>query len=368
MIKKPFKEKESDIMIESCYIHIPFCNQICSYCDFCKMYANDELINKYLNALSNEIDTYYTNDNLKTIYIGGGTPSSLEKEELDYLFDILNNLKKDQECEFTFECNLNDIDEFLLSYLKDKGVNRISIGVESFDKKVLKILGREYNFNIKDRIDLAKKYFSNINIDLIYGIKGQTINDLKKDLQKFIELNVPHISIYSLILEDNTILKINNYEEIDEDLNREMYDYICKFLKENNYNHYEISNFSKEGYESIHNLNYWNNGKYYGFGLGASGYIDDIRYTNTRSITKYINSKYRYIMETITKKIDMENFMILGLRKTNGVSNKEFYKRYNKNIKDVFNTNKLNKKRDYYYIDESNLYISNYILKDFIDI
>ena len=127
MIKKPFKEKESDIMIESCYIHIPFCNQICSYCDFCKMYANDELINKYLNALSNEIDTYYTNDNLKTIYIGGGTPSSLEKEELDYLFDILNNLKKDQECEFTFECNLKDIDDFLLSSLKDKRVNRICI-------------------------------------------------------------------------------------------------------------------------------------------------------------------------------------------------------------------------------------------------
>lgn len=355
-------------MIENCYIHIPFCNKICNYCDFCKIYANDELIKKYLKALSYEIDTYYTNDILKTIYIGGGTPSSLEKEELDYLFDILNSLKKEKNCEFTFECNLNDIDDFLLSYLKDKGVNRLSIGVESFNKDILKILGREYGFDIKSKIELAKKYFSNINIDLIYGIKGQTLDDLKEDLRKFIELDVNHISIYSLILEDHTILKINNYEEIDEDLNRDMYDYICMFLKKNNYNHYEISNFSKEGYKSIHNLNYWNNGKYYGFGLGASGYIDEIRYTNTRSITKYIDNKYRYIMENITEKTDMENFMILGLRKINGVSNTDFKKRYKKNIEDIFDTNKLEIKKDCYYINENNLYISNYILQDFIDI
>ena len=149
---------------------------------------------------------------------------------------------------------------------------------------------------------------------------------------------------------------------------REMYDYICKFLKENGYNHYEISNFSKKGYESKHNMNYWNNGRYYGFGLGASGYIDDIRYTNTRSFTNYINGKYRYAMENITEKIDMENFMILGLRKIEGVSNKDFKTKYNKDIKDVFNVNKLEKKDGYYFINENNLYISNYILQDFINI
>ena len=355
-------------MIESVYIHIPFCNKICNYCDFCKMYANDEMIKKYLESLLKEIDTYYINDKLKTIYIGGGTPSVLENDELDYLFSIINNLKKDKNYEFTFECNLNDINEPLLMYLKNKGINRLSIGVESFNKKILKILGREYNFDIKEKIELCKKYFSNINIDLIYGINGQTLNDLKDDLEKFIELDIEHISIYSLILEDHTILKINNYVEIDEDLNREMYDYICNFLKKNGFIHYEISNFSKKGYESKHNQNYWNNGKYYGFGLGASGYIDDIRYTNTRSLTKYINGKYRYIMENITKKIDMENYMILGLRKTKGVSEKEFKEKYNLDIKDVFNTNKLEYKNGYYFINENNLYISNYILQDFIDI
>ena len=355
-------------MIESMYIHIPFCNEICKYCDFCKMYANDRMISDYLRALSLEIDSYYVNDILKTIYIGGGTPSVLSKDELDYLFNILSNLKKDKNCEFTFECNVRDISEPLLIYLKDNGVNRLSIGVESFNKRILKILGRKYNSDIKDKIELCKRYFSNINIDLIYGINGQTIDDLKNDLESFIDLNIVHISIYSLILENNTILKINNYKEIDDDLNRDMYDYICKFLKENGYIHYEISNFSKKGFESKHNLNYWNNGKYYGFGLGASGYIDDIRYTNTRSFTKYKNGLYRYVIENITEKVDMENYMILGLRKTKGVSNSDFKNKYNKNIKDVFSIDKLRYENDYYYINEGDLYISNYILQDFINI
>ena len=368
MMKKHSLKKEVDNMTESMYIHIPFCNKICTYCDFCKMYPKEELIQNYLESLRNEIDTYYINDTIKTLYIGGGTPSCLTIEELDCLFEILNNIKKDKECEFTFECNLNDIEETLLIYLKNKGVNRLSIGVQSFNKNVLKLLGREYNFDINEKIKLAKKYFPNINIDLIFGINGQNINDLKEDLNSFIKLDINHISIYSLILEDHTILKINNYIEQDENLNREMYDYICNFLKENGYNHYEISNFAKKGYESKHNLNYWNNGKYYGFGLGAAGYIDDIRYTNTRSITKYNKRKYRYNIEQLSKKIDMENYMILGLRKTKGVSNKEFKEKYGKNIEEVFNIEKLEKSNDNYYIKEENLYISNYILQDFIDI
>ena len=352
---------------EYCYIHVPFCASICTYCDFCKLYTNDDMIFKYLDALDKEIDTYYINDKLKTLYIGGGTPSSLEKKELDRLFSILDKFNLEDKYEFTFECNLNDIDEFLLSYLKDKGVNRLSIGIESFNKDILKILGREYNFDIKTRINLAKKFFSNINIDLIYAINGQILSDLKKDLEEFISLDVNHISIYSLILEDHTILKTQNYIEIDENLNREMYDYICKFLKDNGYNHYEISNFAKPGFESVHNLNYWNNGKYYGFGLGASGYVDSVRYTNTRSITKYNDLKFRLDIEEINQKTDMENFMILGLRKTKGVSNKEFKDKFDKNIDEVFNTKKLDYKDGYYYINENNLYISNSILLDFIN-
>lgn len=355
-------------LVNCCYVHIPFCKKICTYCDFCKMYYNEDLVTKYLDVLNKEIRSVYKKDKLKTLYIGGGTPSCLNMNELKKLFKVLKKFKLDSNYEFTFECNLNDITEDLLIFLKKNNVNRLSIGVESFNKKVLKVLGREYNFNIENKLALAKEYFSNINIDLIYGVNGESLEDLKEDLEKFIKLDVNHISIYSLILENNTILKVNNYKEIDDDLSRNMYDYICLFLKENGYVHYEISNFSKEGYQSIHNLNYWDNGKYYGFGLGASGYIKNIRYSNTRGLSKYLKGNFCYEREIISEKIDMENFMILGLRKIKGVSKKEFFKRYNKNIEDVFNTSKLGENKEYYFIKKDDLYISNYILEDFIDI
>lgn len=359
--------KQTEKCISACYIHIPFCKNICTYCDFCKMYYNQKFISKYLEALDLEINIYYKNEVLKTLYIGGGTPSCLEKEELERLFKTISKIKLDKNYEFTFECNLNDITEELLTFLKDNKVNRLSIGIESFNEKILNVLGRKYDFNINEKIILAKKYFSNINIDLIYGVKGQTLEDLKEDLEKFTCLDIEHISIYSLILEENTILKTTNYQEIEDELCREMYDYICKFLKENGFNHYEISNFSKVGKESKHNLTYWNNNQYYGFGLGASGYIDNMRYTNTRSITNYNKGLLNREIEHLTLKEDMENFMILGLRKTKGVSNKEFFSRYNRNIKDVFDTNKLIQKDDYFFIKEGDLYISNMILTDFIN-
>ena len=356
-------------MLNSLYIHIPFCRNICSYCDFCKMYYNDKYVKSYLKSLEKEICSSYKGDTLKTIYIGGGTPSCLDKLSLDKLFLIIKRFSLADDVEFTFECNIEDIDEDLLLFLKENGVNRLSIGIESFNDKFLKVLGRNYSSDIiDDKIILAKKFFSNINIDLIYGINGESVNDLKEELDKFILLDVNHISIYSLILEDNTMLKINNYKEIDEDLNRDMYDYITEFLESNGYIQYEISNFSKMGYESKHNLTYWNNDRYYGFGLGASGYIENIRYTNTRSLSKYIGGNYISFKEDVSLKTDMENFMILGLRKIKGVSNNEFKKRYNKNIKDVFDVSKLEYKGDYYFIGRNNIYISNCILEDFIDI
>ena len=353
-------------MVDSVYIHIPFCKNICKYCDFSKIYYNDDIISKYLISLENEINNNYKSKSLKSLYIGGGTPSSLSKKHLEKLFDILNIFIFNEYYEFTFECNIEDINEELLILLKKNRVNRLSIGVQSFNKKILDILGRNYCNDYFDKINLCKKYFTNINIDLIYGINGETINDLKNDLDKYLELNIPHISIYSLILEDNTLLKINNYVELDDDTTREMYDIITKTLKDNGYIHYEISNFSKEGYNSIHNLTYWNNDKYYGFGLGASGYINNIRYTNTRSINKYLNNDYLYDKEIIDKKLDMSYFMILGLRKIKGVSELDFYKRYNTNISDIFNIDNLSYKDGYYYIDEDKLFIENSILVDFV--
>ena len=355
-------------MIKSIYFHIPCCRNICTYCDFCKMYYDEELIDKYLNELEKEFSSKYKNEVIDTVYIGGGTPSCLNKKQLLKFFSIINKIELNKKYEFTFECNIEDINDDLLKTLKTGRVNRLSIGVQSFNKQLLNILGRDYDFNIYDKINLCKKYFDNISVDFIYGVNGQSIDDLHSDLNSFIKLDINHISIYSLILEDNTILKINNYDEIDSDLCRDMYDYICTFLKDKGYNHYEISNFEKNDTPSLHNLTYWNNEQYYGFGLGASGYVNGFRYSNTRGITKYLEGKHVLINEKVTIKTDMENFMILGLRKIKGVSNKEFKNRYGKDITDVFDIKNLCFSNDYYYISEDKLYISNYILKDFIDI
>lgn len=356
---------------KSVYIHIPFCNSICSYCDFPKVYSsvcNKEL---YLDSLEKEIQKNYKKEEINTIYIGGGTPSVLSNEELIRLFEIINLFKKDNIKEFTIECNIESITEDKLKIFKKYGVNRISIGVESFQKKIISILNR--NHSKKEAINkilLVKKYFDNINIDLMYAIPKQKISDLKKDLKIFLKLDIPHISYYSLIIEPHTVLYNNKTNYINPDLDYKMYQLICKKL--NKYNHYEISNFSKKSYESIHNLTYWNNDEYYGFGMGASGYINGKRYENTKNIHNYMNGIYKLEENELTEKEKMEEEMFLGLRKLEGVNIKLFEQKYHKKIEDVFDIDNLLKKGlieqkdDYIYIPLRNIYISNEIMMEFI--
>ena len=358
-------------MINSVYIHIPFCKNICSYCDFPKVFCNDYWINKYLEMLKKEITLKYKNDLIKTIYIGGGTPSSLNIKQLKKLFDIIKLFNLDDDVEITFECNLDSLTIEKLNLLKENHINRLSIGIETFDKKALKFLNRDIS-NIS-LIKKAKKLgFKNINIDLIYALPNENIKDLKKDLDMFLSLDIEHISLYSLILEKNTKLFNKNVLPIDQELDLKMYELICKVLKKNGYNHYEISNFSKTGYESRHNLAYWDNKEYYGFGMGASGYIGNIRYTNTKSITNYLNGKLEFERELVTDKQLMEYEMILGLRKLKGVCISNFEKKYQKKIEDVFSIKKLIEEGkliiedDYIKIPEKYLYISNSILINFI--
>lgn len=360
--------------INAVYVHIPFCNNICSYCDFCKMYYNFELVDKYLDALDKEIKEKYQNNNIRTLYIGGGTPSSLTLGQIDKLFLILKQIKVNSDAEITFEVNDNDITEELLQKLKDNKVNRISIGIETINDKFLKLLNRSHTKqDVINKIDLSKKYFDNINVDFMYAFPDQTLDDLILDLEFFKTLDVNHISIYSLILEKNTKLYIDNVSPLNEEVESRMYYYIIKYLKDLGYIHYEVSNFAKKGYQSNHNLVYWNNQKYYGFGLGASGFINNIRYTNTRSINHYLESDFTLEEEVITKKIDMENEMILGLRKMEGVNIKTFFDKYKINIIDAFDIddlldkNILRIKDNYIYIDDKYLYLSNQILVRFID-
>lgn len=359
--------------IKSLYIHIPFCKHICSYCDFCKMYYNQELVDKYLLALQKEIENTYKGETLETIYIGGGTPSCLNEKQIDKLFNVLNNVKISPTVEFTFEMNVSDINEKLLLFLKEHHVNRISVGIETINKKFQSLIERE---NTKEevyyKINLAKKFFNNINVDFMYAFPKESLEELQNDLNFFHILDVPHISIYSLILEPNTKLYIKNTKSIDEDLESNMYFYIIDYLNKLGFKHYEISNFAKEGYESRHNLTYWNNDFYYGVGLGASGYIDKVRYTNTRSINKYLMGNYRMEEEVITKDIDMENEMILGLRKIDGVNKKDFTSKFGLDMEKVFNVNKLledgmlSEVNGNIFIPKDKLYLSNSILVNFI--
>ncbi len=354
----------------SIYIHIPFCNKICSYCDFAKLYDIKEYENAYIDSLIKDINELEVKD-YKTIYIGGGTPSVLKKNNLIKLLTSLDKLSN-KVIEYTFECNIEDINEDLLEMLKSHNINRISIGVESFNKKILSYLNRRTDIDIIDKINLAKKYYTNINIDLIYAIKDETLDDLKNDLELFIKLDIPHISCYSLIIEPNTVLNNLKTEPINEDLDYEMYKLMESTLESNGYNHYEISNYAKEGYESIHNTMYWNNEEYYGLGLGASGYLNGIRYDNTRSINYYLNGKRHIYEEELSKDDQMDYEMILGLRKLIGVNKSDFYNKYNVNIKDIYNIDELIKNKlieednEYIRIPKDKIYISNSILLNFI--
>ncbi len=356
--------------MKAMYIHLPFCKTICTYCDFCKQLYNETNVKKYLKALREEIQDRYNDEELETLYIGGGTPSSLNISELNELFDILKLLKLNNIKEFTFECNVNDITEEMIKLLKQNKVNRISIGVESFDKEKLKFMERYADFDdVLKKVNLIREIgINNINIDLMYGIPGETLKTLKKDIDLMLKLKPTHISTYSLILEEYTKLSLQNIKPIDEELELEMYNYIVKKLKKKKYIHYEVSNFSLEGYESMHNLNYWNNEEYYGFGLGASGYIDGIRYENTKNFNKYIENKYVMKEEIVGNAEKQENELMLGFRKVKGINLQEFYDKYNVNMQDVFPIKPLLKNKDliykdgYVFINPEKMYIMNEIL------
>lgn len=359
--------------IKSCYIHIPFCSNICSYCDFCKFYYQDTLVEQYLDILLKEISEKYQGDFLDTIYIGGGTPSVLSISQLERLLSGLRCLHYSLETEFTIECNLLDLTEEKLQLFQKFGINRLSVGIQSSHSQNLEFLERNYTRKeIVSYLTLAKKYFSNINLDLIYAIPGETIEMLKEDLEFFLSLEVPHISAYSLMIEENTKLGIQKVEPISEELDQFMYETIQKTLIENGYSHYEISNYARFGYESRHNQAYWANHQYYGFGIGASGYIESTRYTNTKNVKKYLSGNYLYNQEIITPSIDASNYAIFGFRTLKGIDKAEFLQKIGVDFKEYFDIDILLKEQiileteNSYYLNPNYWYISNEILVKFI--
>ncbi len=354
------------------YIHIPFCNKICNYCDFCKVLYNLGYVDKYLSSLETEIKSRYNNEKIDSIYIGGGTPSSLTVSELERLLQILKVFKLKEKYEYTIECNIESINEEKCILFKKYGINRISFGVESFNRNIQDILGRNHTEKmIFENVRIAKKYFNNINIDLIYAVNDD-INIVKDDIDKFLKLDISHISCYSLILEEHTKLYIDNYKGINEDIDNEMYRYISSKLEDNGYIHYEISNYAKRGYESIHNKNYWLNGKYYGFGLGAVSYLDNYRISNTKNMTKYLEGNYISHMNYEDILIRKENDLILGLRLLDGIDISLFNKKYNDNlldkevIKELVDNNYLIVSGNNLRCNKKYIYMENVILEKII--
>ena len=358
------------------YIHIPFCKKICSYCDFCKVFYNKEISKKYLKSLEKEIKEIYKGEYQKTIYIGGGTPSVLDIEELKDLLEIVEKLNHDKQTEITFECNFDSVTKEKIDLLAQYGINRLSFGLETTKKNVLNQINRDLDKEeVKKIIEYSrKKGISNINIDLMYGFENTNLEDLKKDIDFILELNPTHISTYSLEIHDNTKFAIDKVLSMNEELDRMMYDYIHKQLTENNYIHYEISNYSKKGFESKHNLCYWNNKCYYGFGVGASSYINNERITNSRSITSYINNNIKREIETLNTKDKIVYELILGLRLKDGINLRKFKQKYNKEINEIYNLNNLIKENkiiinnDFIKVPFDKWYTINSILIDFLEV
>ena len=318
------------------YIHIPFCQSICSYCDFPKFMATGEKKRLYVDKLITDLDKIPSV--VDTIYIGGGTPNSLDDWELERLFQALIRFNP---LEFTVEINPELLTPSQAKLFAKYHINRISMGVQSFNESLLKKIGRKHHYeDIKKAVELLKhEGISNINVDLIYAIPSEGLDDVKRDLEEFLRLDIPHISFYSLILEEKTIL-YHQYQKgeiklIDEDLEAAMYETICDFLKNHGFHHYEISNFARPGFESLHNQIYWHNEKYYGVGLGASGYIDNKRYTNSKTLKGYLNNQLEEITE-ISKEDALNEEFLLGLRLVDGVSISEIEEKYQISLQERF--------------------------------
>ena len=330
----------------SAYVHIPFCTQICYYCDFSKVFIKNQPVDSYLEHLLEEFRSYDI-QKLRTLYIGGGTPTALSAPQLEVLLDgLTKNLDLSVLEELTIEANPGDLDADKIAVLKNSAVNRVSLGVQTFDDKMLKKIGRSHlEKDIYENIDRLKLAgFDNISIDLIYALPGQTMEQVKDNVAKAIGLNIPHMSLYSLILENHTVfmnrMRRGKLPLPKEELEAEMFEYIITELERAGFEHYEISNFSKPSFESRHNLMYWDNAEYYGIGAGASGYVNGVRYKNHGPIRHYLSAveegNARITEEHLSQKEQMEEEMFLGLRKKSGVSMSRFEEKFGRSFEGLY--------------------------------
>lgn len=359
------------------YVHIPFCEHICFYCDFAKRVPKDQhMIDTYLIHLFNEIDLYEKHfKSIETIYIGGGTPSMLNLDQTEKLLAYLSKIKPN---EYTIEVNPESYSKEKGLLYKKYGINRISLGVQTFNQDILISLNRKHsNKQVYDTVNHLRDIgISNINLDLIYALPNQTMTDLENDLDHIKKINPTHISAYSLILEEKTVFYHEylrgNFKLMDEDLEVLMYQNIMDTLVKQGYDHYEISNFSKPGFQSKHNLIYWSMGEYIGVGVGAHGFIDGFRTQNQRSINQYyVNPQIDKVYQTDDMRLQDE--LIFGLRKIKGIhipSLEDKYKfkltdKYPK-LKEKIEQGLVEYKNEYLKLTEKGVFLGNQVFMVFI--
>lgn len=391
------------------YIHIPFCKKKCNYCDFVSFANSEEKIEEYINCLICEIKEVAENVkfqfqqkkgdlvNVRSIYIGGGTPSYIDSKYIKQILNTIRNSydfvmaglidKQEQFPEITIEINPGTVTEEKLKDYKYSGVNRISIGMQATQNRLLTQLGRIHSYQeFKTTYLLARKIgFNNINIDFMIGLPNQTIEDIKESLQKIKKLNPEHVSVYSLIVEENTILS-KQIEEgtlklLEENKEREMYWTVKNFLEENGYNHYEISNFAKPNRESRHNMDCWNQKEYFGFGVAAHSYVDNVRFSNITDLNSYIeNYKHNepeknFVFHEKENYLDtMKEYLLLGFRKIKGVSKKDFENKFQLPIESIFKLEleELKEKglilenEDTYYLSDKGIDFANLVFEKFV--
>lgn len=352
------------------YIHIPFCISKCYYCDFISFPNLDREIDKYTRCLIREIEMYresLRDYRVSTIFIGGGTPSYLEGK---YIYKILDSIYKNFHGDFkeiTIEANPGTLNMEKLKTYRESKINRISLGVQSLDDRLLKLIGRAHNSEdlYKSIEKIRNVGFKNINTDLIFGLPSQDLKDCKSTLEEIVKLNIEHISYYSLILEENTLMdkwyRQGKISLPDEDLEREMY-YLGKdILKANGYKHYEISNFSRENYESQHNLRYWTLKPYIGFGIASHSNLGHRRFWNYSSLNKYYSSIDKGEIpiegeEYINRQMEMAEYLIMGLRLIEGINRESFLKRFNTPVENIYGSVlEKHSENGLLYIDENNI-------------
>lgn len=339
------------------YVHIPFCKSKCLYCDFVSFANKNDMVERYIECVKKEIIQYATENKtmsehglepkfiVKTIYIGGGTPSYIDE---DYIVQIMETIKHNfevkEDAEITIEVNPGTASKDKLEAYKKCGINRLSIGLQSTQNKILKNIGRIHTYEefIITYAHAREAKFKNINVDLMINLPGQTLEDVKDSIKRIINLKPEHISVYSLIVEDNTpiktLLEMHCLELASDEVERQMYWYVKETLEKYKYHQYEISNFAKEGHESKHNMDCWNQKEYIGVGLNASSFLDNKRYSNISALEQYITNieqnemnKNLILEETLNEESKMNEYMMLGLRKIAGVNIQEFKNTFNVN-------------------------------------